>query len=121
MTKSEAIKKQFHSWDDWKKVDFYNEFCGAMNWDDDYIYSFADPEEFIKNEYPDPYDAFVAGRNADMCWSDDWIKYDGYGNLVTRSNPENLMNLDDMFREIEANIETWKEYFDLDETESEDE
>lgn len=120
MTRREAIEKQFYNFSDRKKVCLWNHYClnGTAN---PFIYSFDDPETFIKQYFKDPYEAFCAGKFGKVSFSADWIAFNGYKNLVTEYNPVFFMCLDDLFTAIDENFDEYAEYFNLDEIESEDE
>lgn len=73
-----------------------------------YLYElmdFSDPEEFFNTYFTNPYEAARATQFGKVNWLDDYIKFDGYGNL--QSVP--YINFNDYDAEI---IEQWlKENF----------
>lgn len=68
-----------------------------------YLYElidFSDPEYFFNTYFSNPYEAARATQFGKVNWFDDYIKFDGYGNL--QSVP--YINFDDYSDEI---IEQW--------------
>lgn len=47
------------------------------------ILDFSDPEEFFKEYFESPYDAVLSVQYGDVHWSDNYIYFNGYGNLET--------------------------------------
>lgn len=47
------------------------------------ILEFSDPEEFFKEYFESPYDAVLSVQYGDVHWSDNYIYFNGYGNLET--------------------------------------
>ena len=66
----------------------------------DELIDFSDPEEFFNIYFTNPYEAARATQFGKVNWFDDYIKFDGYGNL--KSVP--YINFDDYQDEI---IEQW--------------
>lgn len=66
----------------------------------DEILDFSDPEYFFNEYFTNPYEAARATQFGKVNWYDDYIKFDGYGNL--QSIP--YINFDDYSDEI---IEQW--------------
>lgn len=66
-------------------VSLWNEYCSENNIDN-YIYEFNQYqlETMIGNNVMD---AFRAGCFAEINWGDDYLKYDGYGNILSISDP----------------------------------
>lgn len=72
----------------------------------DELMDFSDPEYFFNTYFSNPYEAARATQFGKVNWFDDYIKFDGYGNL--KSVP--YINFDDYSDEI---IEQWlKENFE---------
>lgn len=75
----------------------------------DELMDFSDPEYFFNTYFSNPYEAARATQFGKVNWFDDYIKFDGYGNL--KSVP--YINFDDYSDEI---IEQWlKENFESEE------
>lgn len=72
---------------DSEKVSFWNEYA-SENCPDDQIFDFDDEffEMFFSNK---PKEAARAASFGTLNWSDDYIKFNGYGNLESFSNPIN--------------------------------
>ena len=58
-------------------IQLWNEYAKA----DLYIFDFSDPEAFFNENFSTPYEAFRASYCGSVDYSDDYIAYDGYGNL----------------------------------------
>lgn len=71
--------------DDSDVVRLHNDACEELNYDDSRIYDWTLIEDYIENMKP--MDAFQLGKNSDFSWSDDYFRFDGYGNLESTSNP----------------------------------
>ena len=54
-------------------------------------------------------------------WNDEYIKFNGYGNLESMDEYEVLEKIDDYLEEIFDNSDTWEDYIEDDEDEEEDE
>ena len=62
----------------------------------DFIYSFDDPDEFFNREYLKPSDAVRAAMMGNVSYNDDWITYNGYGNLVSISDVYDYIDIDEL-------------------------
>lgn len=62
----------------------------------DFIYSFDDPDEFFDREYLKPSDAVRAAMMGNVSYNDDWITYNGYGNLVSISDVYDYIDIDEL-------------------------
>lgn len=85
---------------------YYNDICykDEIPYLDELI-DFSDPEYFFNTYFTNPYEAARATQFGKVNWLDDYIKFDGYGNL--KSVPS--INFNDYDSEI---IEQWlKENF----------
>ena len=79
------IELDYENKSDSEKVSFWNEYCSEQS-NEDEIYDFDDEffELFFSNK---PMEAARAASFGDVNWSDDYISFDGYGNLKSLSNP----------------------------------
>jgi hypothetical protein len=68
-------------------LSLWNEYQ-AENRGTNYIYWFDD-EALMMLAGSKPMDIFIAGTNADIRWSDDYIMLNGYGWIVSLSDPSN--------------------------------
>jgi len=63
----------------------WNEYCSENN-PDDQIFNFDD--DALQMMFgDDPMKAFQAGVNAQINWSDDYLKFNGYGNIESVRDP----------------------------------
>ena len=58
-------------------VSLWNEYAKA----DLHIFDFSDPETFFNENFSTPYEAFRASYCGSVDYADDYIAFDGYGNL----------------------------------------
>lgn len=70
-------------------VKLHNDSCDHYNLDN-YIYSMDDLEEVIN--MMNPYDAFNEGIHSNICWSDNYYAYDGYGHIKTISSIKSVID-----------------------------
>lgn len=104
------------------KISCFNEYAREHNSDDE-IFEFDD----------DFFDLFFEGKPAEAVraaffgdiksWSDEYIRFNGYGNLVSMTEYEAADWADDYKEDIFEHEEIWCDYIDLedeDETEEED-
>jgi len=74
--------------DDW--ISAHNEYCDIQNYDDR-IYDFD--EEFFNTYFEGrPMEAARAASFGDLNWGHDFIYFNGYANLESTSNPEELID-----------------------------
>jgi len=79
------IELDYENLDDSEKISLWNEYCSEQR-NEDEIYSFDD--EFFEIFFADkPMEAARAASFGDVNWSDDYISFNGYGNLKSLSNP----------------------------------
>ncbi len=64
------------------------------------VYDFSDPEEFINNRFSSPYDAAIAVGMGHVNLNDDYVYFNGYGNLETISEAEYLKKINENATEI---------------------
>ena len=64
------------------------------------VYSFEDPEEFINNSFSSPYEAAMAVGRGHVNLNDDYVYFNGYGNLETISEAEYLKKINENATEI---------------------
>lgn len=96
MTRKEWWIEQFKNLSTEDKVALFNEFA-SEHCSDNIIYNFDDDffNTFFEGKTADAVRAWHFGgkpkdygRTADNCWSDEYIKFNGYGNLETMSDYE---------------------------------
>lgn len=103
----EVLEKiENYSDDEW--VGLHNQYCQNENYSDDEIYSFD--EDFFETFFEGkPMEAARATAFGDVNWSDDYIKFNGYGNLVSinKWSIDNYIDKDAIMRDIAENPENY--------------
>lgn len=86
----------------------YNSWLYENNYGDDAI--FDNDEDFFFNFVPNPIDAVQKTYYGDYRFNDDFVKFNGYGNLDSSSSLDDLMVLKEDYWEsyIEENID-WED------------
>lgn len=116
MTDMISYEKFLEAWNDLErneKISLYNDFAREHAVDDE-IFSFD--EEFFNMYFEgNPMEAARAVYFGKIeCWNDEYIKFNGYGNLVSMSDYQAAEWADDYTREIYKYPELWREYIDED-------
>lgn len=92
--------------DDW--INAHNQYCQNNGYSDDEIYSFDEDffETFFSNK---PMEAARATAFGSVNWSDDWIKFDGYGNLesINKWSIDSHIDKDEILKDIAENTENY--------------
>ena len=80
------IELDWQNLSDKEKLNHWNEYCSENNFDDT-IHNFDD--DFFQNFFDgsEPMELFRLGCFSQISWSDEYIKFNGYGNLESFSNP----------------------------------
>ena len=73
-------------------VAVHNEYCEKVRYDDDRIYYMEELNELMYGMKP--LDILREARDVDT--NDDWIRWNGYGNLESTDCPEDWMDLDEI-------------------------
>jgi hypothetical protein len=93
------IELDFENLSDIEKISLWNEYCQEQqyeeifNFDDDFFEMFFDGKN--------PMEVFRLGTFSTINWSDEYIKFNGYGNLESMSEYEAINSID------EAALITW--------------
>lgn len=66
-------------------LSLWNEYCRENNPDDEIFYFDEDTLSMILGD--DPMKAFMAGVYAEINWSDNYLYFDGYGNIHSTNDP----------------------------------
>ena len=102
-----------------ERLSIFNTYCSEHGNSDNEIYSFD--EEFFYTYFNDPMEAARATFFGEIeSWSDEYIKFNAYGNLESLSEGEVLNKINDHIEDIFDNPDTWKDYIEDDEDEEED-
>ena len=84
------IELDFDSMDDSDKVMHWNEMCSETGREDE-LFTFD--EEFFETFFHGrPYEAARAAAFGSMNWSDEYIYFNGYGNLETTDDPSTVID-----------------------------
>src|SRR5690606_29144615 len=88
--------------EDADKLTLHNEYCENTSRHDDMIYCFD--EDFF-NTYFDgrPMEAARAMAFGNVNWSDEYITFDGYGNLESINDIDDYIDLDEIIEDILEN------------------
>lgn len=81
------------------KVQAINEHLENQGYHDDMIYNFD--EDTINELFSNPWDALRATHFGDTNFSDDYFRFNGYGNIETLSD----WKIDEEFEELETDEE----------------
>lgn len=112
----EWFKERFNELSSITKINLYNDYCSSDNIDGCF-YTFD--EEFFDTFFRSSYDAARATYYGSISWCDDYIRFDGRGNLESLSEQQ-------IISEAEDNLEyiyEWdgvSEYIDMSEFEDMD-
>lgn len=88
------IELDYENLSDSEKIGLWNEYCSENNFDDT-IHTFDD--DFFETFYSgaDPMETFRLGCFSQISWSDNYIKFNGYGNLESMSDYEAVNSIDE--------------------------
>lgn len=116
----ERFKEAWDALERQDKINIFNEYAQEHD-PDDQLFVFDD--DFFKEFFSDnPAEAVRACFFGNIqSWGDDWLRFNGYGNLVSMSDYEAEEWADDHIEEIYEHPEIWGEYITDEEEEEEDE
>ena len=88
------IELDFENKSDSEKIGLWNEYCSENNFDDT-IHYFEDDffETFFSGS--EPMELFKLGCFSQISWSDNYIKFNGYGNLESMNDYEAVNSIDE--------------------------
>ncbi len=102
-----------------ERLSIFNTYCCEHGNPDNEIHSFD--EEFFETYFSDPMEAARATFFGKIeSWSDDYIKFNAYGNLESMNEYKVLEEIDNYLKDIFDNPDTWEDYIEDDEDEEED-
>lgn len=108
----EFFKEAFLELSNSDKITLFLEYGREYNSDEE-IFIFD--EDFFSMFYENnPYEAARAATFGSLCWSDDYICFDGYGNLESLSESDAAERAEDFVREI-YNYVDYSDYIDMSE------
>ena len=87
------IELDYENLSDDEKISLWNEYCSENNFDD-YIHNFDDDffQTFLSE---DPQEAFRLGCFSSINWGDEYLKFNGYGNLESLSEYQAVNEIDE--------------------------
>lgn len=88
------IELDWENLDDSEKINLWNEYCSENNFDDT-IHTFDDDffDTFFSGS--EPMELFRLGCFSQISWSDEYIKFNGYGNLESMNEFEAVNSIDE--------------------------
>ena len=116
----EVFTEKFNDLSVSNKVAIYNEFSLEHGDPDNRLYSFD--EEFFSMSFSNPMEAARATFFGDIeSWSDEYIRFNSYGNLESLSDYKAESEIEDYIEDIFEHPDVWEDYIEDDEDEDEDE
>lgn len=117
----EKFTEEFKSLTDREKIIIYNNYCSEHGDSDKMLYDFD--EEFFEMAFGnDPIEAARATFFGDIQnWSDEYIRFNGYGNLESLSEYDAVKVAEDHLDDIYEYEDVWEDYIETEEDEDEDE
>lgn len=94
------IEIGYEDLDDSEKISLWNEYCSEQS-NDDEIFNFDDDFFEMFFDGKNPMEMFRLGCFSTVSWSDNYIKFNGYGNLESMNDYEAINSID------EAALITW--------------
>lgn len=119
--KYETFEEKFKELTTSERIAIFNEYCLEYGDSDNMLNSFD--EEFFEMAFSNPMDAARATFFGDIKnWSDEYIRFNAYGNLESVNAYDVDEEIEGYLEEIFEHEETWKDYIedDDDEEDSED-
>lgn len=118
--KYEVFKEKFNELSTSEKLSIFNNYCIEHGDPNNEIHSFD--EEFFETYFSNPMDAARSTFFGKIkYWTDDYIKFNAYGNLESMDKYDVLQEIDYYLEEIFDNTDTWEDYIDNEEEEEEEE
>lgn len=112
----EWFKERFEELSSSEKINLYNEYCLDVRNENDF---FTFDEEFFEISFISAYDAARAVHYGTINWNDDYIRFNGYGNLESLSEYDLSLEADDYIDEI-YEWGKFENYIDMSEFSSDD-
>ena len=118
--KYETFVEKFNELSTSEKVAIFNDYCLEHGDSDNMLNPFD--EEFFEMAFMTPMEAARATFFGNIKnWSDDYIRFNGYGNLESVSTYEVDDEIEGYLEEIYEHEDTWKDYIDNEEDDEEEE
>ena len=117
--KYETFEEKFKELTTSERIAIFNEYCLEHGDADNVVNSFD--EDFFNTYFSDPMEAARATFFGDIkCWSDEYIRFNGNGNLESLSEYEVLGEIDYYLEEIFDHPDVWEYYIDNEDDGEED-
>lgn len=102
MTRFEKIREAIDEMHGSEIVDLHNEYCDAVNYPDDHIYSMEEFDEIMSGMTPWEI-ARAAYYSGKFCPACDWFWFNGYGNLESSDFVLESVDADAIAKYIDEN------------------
>ena len=117
--KYEVFYEKFHELTASERIAIFNYYCYEHGDGDNAIHSFD--EEFFETYFSDPMEAARATFFGEIqSWGDDYIRFNGYGNLESLNEYDALKEIEDYIVEIFEHEDTWDDYIEDEEDDDEE-
>ena len=119
--KYETFEEKFNELSTSEKIDIFNDYCFEYGDSDDMLHSFD--EEFFDEQFSDnPMEAVRATFFGNIKnWSDEYIRFNAYGNLESVSEYDVDEEIEGYLEEIYKHESTWEDYIEEDDDEEDNE
>ena len=112
----EAFEERFNDLTLEEKVTIYNQYCDEYGNSDKWLSTFD--EEFFEQYFTDPMEAASATFFGNVkSWSDEYIRFNAYGNLESLSDFDVKKEIEGYIEEIYKHPDTWSDYIEDEEDE----
>jgi hypothetical protein len=117
--RSEHYQDEVDNLSDSEKFACWNQYCDEANYPDDRVYD--NDEEFFANHFSDVMEAVRAVCFGEYRYQDEWVVFNGCGNLDSSNDIDSLISLSDMTSYIEDNPSDFSDWIEeFEEPEEED-
>ena len=117
----EKFTEEFNNLSNGKKIAIYNEYCLEHGDSDNMLYDFD--EEFFNTSFEgkEPIEICRATFFGNIkSWSDEYIRFNAYGNLESVSDYDAEKEVEDYIEEIYEYEDVWEQYIDPEEEDEDD-
>ena len=116
----EKFTEEFNNLSSNEKIAIYNEYCSEHGNSDNMLHDFD--EEFFEMAFGnDPIEAARATFFGDIQnWSDEYIRFNGYGNLESLNEYDAVEEAEDHVDDIYEYEDVWEDYIEDEEDEDEE-
>lgn len=115
----EQFKEKFDDLNFRERFEIYNEYCMEHGDPDNQLFDFD--EDFFNTFFHSPIEAARAIFFGDVQnWMDEYVRFDGYGNLESLTEHTAESVIDDAIEDIFEYKDTWEDYIEDEEEDEED-